>query len=356
VILHVAWKSAVGWSGPVVLQNGQTVPTVILGSPDTVPSVSINVGGLPCQHLLQHCSVDQLLTGLDLAGDCRFSARAASYQRDFWENDAGQCLYAGFLEALGYTKNKVPFRRLAYYAPLQTLESAFINLQPANTLLGLQSFLLGSAGLLPSQRAIFYPAENEVQSLEAAWSSLRSWSGLSGRDWDLFKVRPGNYPVRRIAALSYCLWRYRQEGWLAAWLERVRKAPLRRGWRYLEAALMVAVEGYWASHFDFGPAGKVNNIVLLGRQRAGEIAVNVLLPFTFAWGQRNGDSALTARSLALYRDYRRLEINSIEWHMRRQLGLNSAQIISARQQQGLLHIYKTFCSQGKCTECLLSEI
>ena len=45
--------------------------------------------------------------------------------------------------------------------------------------------------------------------------------------------------------------------------------------------------------------------------------------------------------------------NAIEKHMNNQLGLNSDLVVSARRQQGLIHIYRTLCSQGKCGYCTL---
>ncbi len=106
---------------------------------------------------------------------------------------------------------------------------------------------------------------------------------MSGEAWDTFKVRPGNLPVRRLAAMSYLLLRYREKGLLSGLMDYLD------GWqpespRGLEAGLMVGAEGYWAAELDFGlPAGR-SAPALLGRDRAAEIVVNVLLPFAAAWG------------------------------------------------------------------------
>jgi hypothetical protein len=39
-----------------------------------------------------------------------------------------------------------------------------------------------------------------------------------------------------------------------------------------------------------------------------------------------------------------------------QLGVSSSLINSARRQQGLIHIYRTLCTQGKCSSCPLGGI
>ncbi|HEY87354.1 MAG TPA: hypothetical protein G4O06_04945 [Dehalococcoidia bacterium] len=41
----------------------------------------------------------------------------------------------------------------------------------------------------------------------------------------------------------------------------------------------------------------------------------------------------------------------MERNMCNQLGLDNSLVKSAQQQQGLIHIYNTLCSQGKCYCC-----
>jgi aerobic-type carbon monoxide dehydrogenase small subunit (CoxS/CutS family) len=59
------------------------------------------------------------------------------------------------------------------------------------------------------------------------------------------------------------------------------------------------------------------------------------------------------KAFALYCNYPVATENTIERHMRTQLGVKSALVNSARRQQGLLHLYKRFCTQGRCGECLV---
>lgn len=79
---------------------------------------------------------------------------------------------------------------------------------------------------------------------------------------------------------------------------------------------------YWASHFDFGRCRRISSPTLLGRGRAAEIVVNVILPFAFAWGQFSGETELGKQASNLYLSYGRLAVNSIERHMLAQLGLS----------------------------------
>lgn len=136
-------------------------------------------------------------------------------------------------------------------------------------------------------------------------------------------------------------------------IESVRNAPLEKGYKQLEAGLMIDSEDYWSRHFDFGRQCKSLSPLLVGKSRAADIVVNVLLPFAQAWGTNNKQPELAEKAFALYCSYPAISENTVEKHMRRQLGLKGTQVNSVRRQQGLIHIYKRWCTQGKCQECVL---
>jgi hypothetical protein len=224
----------------------------------------------------------------------------------------------------------------------------------------LQARLLGMAGLLPSQRQDLprarQPDDEWCDRLERLWASLPHPEVMSFNAWHLFKVRPVNSPVRRLAAMSYLIRRYRDRGMRDSWLGLLRETPATQGQRQLEQGFLVTTHGYWAEHFDFGPLRRMRNPTLLGRGRAAEIVVNVLLPFAFAWGRFTGETGLSEPAFTLYLAYTRLAVNSIERHMVAQLGLSHHLVNSARRQQGLIQIYQNLCIQGKCGDCALSQL
>jgi len=121
------------------------------------------------------------------------------------KEEAGQVLFRGMMRALGYAKNTKPFENLADRMPLNSIESRE-GLAPK------QALLLGTAGLLPSQRQQGELAkEKEVQELEQIWQSAgKKVKTMRESDWNLSHIYPNNSPVRRIVALSYLLERYAQ--------------------------------------------------------------------------------------------------------------------------------------------------
>jgi len=357
VVLHVVFWQDVERS--VLLQNGRRIPTLALhrfvAAPERKPRKrSSKAGGweAPCRGAGRRFSGSRLGDIFDRAGDQRFLAGAAGFGEAASRNEASQSLYRGLLRALGYARNKHPMVELAGRLPLSSLEAALPpSLSDDAWLAACQALLIGTAGLLPSQRG--YSANSGwVKRLETIWHGYGEMPIMAAGEWQTFKIRPGNLPVRRLAAMAHLLLRYRREGLLAGLMGLLDGLPgeCPRG---LENGLMVAAEGPWVTELDFGLPAGMNAPALLGTGRAAEIAVNVLLPFAAAWGAGLSRPCLASKARGVYHAYPRLDENTLERHMRRQMGLDRGQVDSARRQQGLLHIFKTLCSQGGCRECEL---
>ena len=365
VILHVVmWHNS---KAATNLHNGKIAPILALdkyigSSSSHWPRLvhSPVSSSMPCHKTVKGLASDSLAQFLDSAGEERFSARAAQFQAELTQTEASQCLYQGVMEALGYAKNKLPMLKLARRLPLNILQSMTQDkISSQERLAQLQALLLGTAGLLPSQRQNRhqeYQDNKWIDKLERIWASYGYTKAMSRDDWQLFKVRPNNFPLRRIAAMSYLILRYRERGMVAEVVDMIKETPVSVGYFRLENGLRVTADGYWASHFDFGLDCRRDNPTLIGRWRAADIAVNVLLPFTLAWSKFNSQPQVERKAFALYHSYRRLAINAIERHMMNQLGLNISLVNSAQRQQGLIHIYNTLCSQGRCNSCRLSQL
>jgi len=365
VILHVVfWNDA---ATAVVLQNGHKVPTLALHKfievhrdryvAPVCPSV---ITLMPCRNTVHRWDSSFMGGVLEEAGEQRFLSRVKDFQEALSRAGAGQTLYEGIMVALGYARNKDAMAALARRMPLHRLEATASGRMPdTECLAGYQARLMGMAGLLPSQQAGWRPtykiADEWVDKLEKAWADGGETAAMSADDWRFFKVRPGNYPSRRIAAMSYLLLYGRGKGLLVGLMNSLDEAAVDVEYRCLEECLLVGAADYWGRYLDFGlPAGRVVP-ALLGRERAADIVVNVLLPLADARGQAEAHPELSEKAFDIYRRYPALAENTIEKHMRRQLGLGRYLVNTARRQQGLLHIYKTRCSQGKCQDCPMSR-
>ncbi len=363
VILHVVmWHNTETMTS---LQNGKEIPILALQKYMKIPAAELpklasfpTVLNVPCREGTQRLTADAIVGFLDRAGEERFSMKASRFQTDLAQTEASQCLYQGIMGALGYSKNKLPFLELARRLSLQTLASmAQSDISDEQYLARQQALLLGTAGLLPLLRHAECRGnrwdDRWLDGLEGLWSFHRT-EGMSPDAWHLFKVRPSNSPIRRLVAMSYLLLRYRESGILEGLVNLVRETSISQDTHKLEEGLLVTIDEHWATHFDFG-SSRIRSLTLLGSGRAGDIVVNVLLPFTFAWGRFTSRSGLERQALDLYRRYPKLIGNSIERHMTGQLGFSRRLVNSAQRQQGLIHIYNTLCTQGKCNGCRLSQ-
>jgi hypothetical protein len=352
VVLQVAWKADRGI--PARTQNGRAIPTVLLekltqvGAGEPAPSAA-----LACRDYAAKRGAGQLEEILDQAGEQRFALKSRAFQAELLTTPSEQVLYSGLAQALGYSHNQHAFKDFAQRAPL----SAGYDLcgpEAVPDLNRIQSFLLGSAGMLPSQRGIKLVSEGYIENLEGIWSENR-WQALAPLPgWEWYKVRPGNYPVRRLIVLSQWLWQARITEWQANFLYPVIwNAPAQARIKLIHN-LRVDSHPYWSYHFDFGRPLTPSGSALLGGDRIGDMIINIILPFLLAWAGSHSQPELAERSLIMYRQHPALEVNSIQRHMSAQLAIPSKSLNSACRQQGLLHIYKTFCTQGRCVECPLS--
>jgi len=349
IALHVVcWHDN---QSPTTLQNGKTVPTIclspFLGNHSDGLNQHINLSGdfsYSCPEAKRYSNSDSMNKLLTLTGEERFMAKAALFRQALEKEEAGQVLFRSIARALGYAQNAEPCEELANRLSLKFLEKG-----EAATDLIRQAFILGTAGLLPSQR--HRPVEyRETDELEGIWQSMSIPETMNKDDWCFFRVRPDNFPTRRLVSLSYLLARYHQTGLLRGMLQLVRKAPTKAEHRWLETGLVIAGQGYWRNHFDFGILKKRSS-ALLGRERASEIVINVILPFACVWGEISSDLILKRKAAEIYRRYPRPEENELTRHMKQQLLLKPDTRLSACQQQGLIHIFKTYCRLRNCTAC-----
>ena len=358
VILHVVMKS--DRKKATYLENGRSIPTLALNKyiGSSIPLVDPRtVSNTPCSGCCASLPSDIIAQFLDSAGKQRFLTKADNFEADIAQVGANQSLYQGIMGALGYYKNRRHFLELARRLPIRLLESISEGkISDEECLIRQQALILGIAGLLPSQRDNGHQDKLDdewIGMLEKLWASFHSIETIPPNSWHLFRIRPNNFHIRRLIAMSYLLLRYRRKGMLEEMVNIIKETPLNKGHRRLEAALVVITDGYWASHFDFGSSSRIESPSLLGRGRAADIVVNVLLPFVFVWGKLNSQPELSWKAFALYHNYPRLSVNTMERHMIKQSGLDSSLVNSAQRQQGLIHIYNTLCTQGKCDCCPL---
>ncbi len=368
VIMHVVmWHND---NVTTVLENGKKIPLLALYKFNIETTYEewsdlkrpYNIITMPCRRVAQHPDNRDIINeSLDKTGEDRFFNKVSSFRADFTEMEADESLYRGIMGALGYSRNKQSFIELAHHLPLKTLtEILNYNIPEEECLTRQQSLLLGTSGLLPSQYENSQMSNKLnsiwINKLETLWKSYNQNYIMPSDSWYFCNIRPGNSPILRLLAISFLLLRYRQKGLLEGLTGLIRESFLKQDYHKLQQGLIVDPSDYESGNYSPALFNGSESTALLGRNRADDIIINILLPFSFAWGNFTSQPELEWISLEFYRHYPKLATNTIERHMIKQLGLENRQINSARRQQGLIRIYKNFCTEGKCNDCLLSQL
>jgi hypothetical protein len=339
ILQVVLWDDS---KSPAQLQNGNSIPTLSLhsylnGSMDelAVRAEEQQVPSLPCRGIGNTLGDGKIGGILDQYGKERFYVKSAYFEVELILEEPAQVLYRGIMGSLGYTKNKAAFQELARRLPLRVIESIIGERQSEDRILILQALFLGAAGLLPSQYEWKCKSVNssEISQLENVWQSLKVKTAMSYADWHFFRMHPKNFPTSRLLAAASLFDQYLDNGLLEEVMDLVRKASPGKGSTSIEKGIIIPE--------------------LLGQGRAREIAVNVILPFSLAWAQTNTQQRLKQHVLELYQKYPKSGENQITRYLGKLLwDDNKAKSInSAQRQQGMIHLYKTFCQEQRCRVC-----
>ncbi|UCE07315.1 MAG: DUF2851 family protein [bacterium] len=301
----------------------------------------------------------------------RLQAKADRFTEQRETNSWNQIVYIGIMEALGYSKNQIPFRKLAQQIPFEALMREFYGITKNESLYRPLGLLMGAAGLLPSQDSYFdwrkikdQETQTYVSQLEDVWAEYSTRLGLKPmqqQEWHFFRLRPSNFPTRRLAGASLILQQFVKEGILDKILKIIEglKDNHLQLIKELEKLFTCQTGGYWATHYRVEEKApeliNEKSATLVGKERARDIVINIVLPVVLAYAAEIEDSLLRINILQLYQAYPKVSSNSIIKKMSKQLFgdiKGTSQFINtAARQQGLIHLYKLYCHRGECERC-----
>ncbi|MGB9594900.1 MAG: DUF2851 family protein [Candidatus Poribacteria bacterium] len=350
-ILHIALLDG-GTNLLSKKQNGEYIPNLILGDYlDGTISKLLKAMNEKDKH--NQCPVNINPNIIDQAGVDRLKIKSNWMTEQLINKDKDQVLYEGIMDALGYSKNRKQFQDLAQKVPISLL----IGQKPEK----IQAMLFGTAGLLPDNKDKLDKETNEyLEIIFPIWDEIKHQFQdklMSKEEWRFFRLRPDNFPTRRIAGISFILCNLEpkkdslSERILSVFdkeTESIKKLFIK-----LKAIIKPKVYGYWASHFDFGSKRYTQSDFIIGDNRTDDIIVNVIFPF--AYFQMLDDEKSAEKVIKLWAKYGRLQDNTITRYFSNRLFQSEKEYLSivnsALRQQGLIHIYKSFCSVNNCHNC-----
>ncbi|MCX6149737.1 MAG: DUF2851 family protein [Ignavibacteriales bacterium] len=299
---------------------------------------------------IKELSLKEPVIKYDLTSE--FLAREFTYNdfkiKELWQ----QVFYEFIFEALGYSKNKNAMIHLAQFANTEFITSME---NSENINLTIQSCLFNIAGIIPEELKLSENLDNKyLEYIIEFWNSIKEkYDGrtLNFTDWHFFRQRPQNFPTIRIAGGSILLRKIIFEGLidnLISRFERIRDIDVLI--KAVKTLFIVNADGYWKDHFNFGERSNQEIKYFIGSSRADEIIVNVVLPFVSIYGDIFGKNELKKKVENVYSIYSQNEDNSIVKFMADSLLMENASKNSVISQ-GLLELFRTYCSKNKCLQC-----
>lgn len=319
---------------------------------------------------LPHARFEELL---NTAGDARVQVKMDRFHDRIIQNGYEQTFYEGIAEALGYPANKQPFRELAQRVPVEDLVRLIPETgTPAERARPLQAILLGVSGLLDSR----FPPSDELagESLQYVGQLRALWKQKGGPwrdrvmpadDWKFGRMRPANFPYRRIAALSHLVLEHQPRGLFEDFISFVdtmvsiceAKGYNERTGKKVARFFYLETDDYWTRHYTPGGKKLQGNQKLIGPDRAREIYINIAIPICLIYARASRSQPLEA---FLHRGFSTPSPHADnQWlrFMKRYILGDEERLLSSlksdRQTQGLMQVYQDFCTRNKnnCLRC-----
>ncbi len=266
-----------------------------------------------------------------------------------------QLFYEMIFEALGYSKNKSIMLKLA--------QSVDINLilrlgNDSDFLTRIESLLFHVSGLMPEINVDNNSSEY-VKKLKSEWEVLqRIYDGemYDETNWHFFKLRPQNFPTIRIAGGTRFLDKLLHDGIIENIIKKIDEIRNPKVLiNSIRSLFVLPSDGYWQKHFVFEEKSQSDVKYFIGASRADEILVNVILPYFSVYFDLFGKTELSKKVLKIYNIYQQKSDNKIVRDVAHGLGMNDY-IKRTVYSQGMIELFRSFCSKGKCLECEIGKI
>jgi hypothetical protein len=287
-----------------------------------------------------------------------------------------QLLYEAICEGFGYSSNKRPFIELARRLPLVLILS-FLPKQDINSPLEggrgvsahwIQALLFGVSGLLPEtpgvQNSVCPETEKYLTELLSLWEMLAPCldvKPMKPEEWHFFRLRPSNFPTRRLAALSYLILNYRAQPLFESYLQLFKLISahperITQSARLLERTLEIPATGYWKGRYRFGKSVfPDHDHLFLGQSRIRDIIISAIFPVFLLYALHTSQPELESLILNLYEHFPSPPWNRITKRICEQLFSHHKQaphkMKTAIIYQGMIHFHRHYCYLPACRNC-----
>lgn len=336
VILHVVAKD----DAPVRRTNGELIPQLVLEvSPQFNADYASLVGAtieVPCATKIKqvpHLTIVEWVEGLAferLHGKVERIHQLLDSFNGSWED----VCYVTLARNFGFGINNDAFERLARRTPLRLLG------KHSDSVLQIEALLFGQAGMLDAQKPGMDSYYNQLCTEYAFLSNKFQLTPMEKESWKLFRIRPQNFPYRRIAMLAQFI-----EGGFRM-MNRILEAE---GEKEMRSLFEVELSGYWTKHYTFGKPNE-RTTATLSSSSIDIILINTVAPLLYAYGELTGNYEMTDKAIKLLEDLR-AESNSIVSHFVA-YGIDCPDALTS---QALVQLKREYCDARKCIYCKIGH-
>lgn len=248
-------------------------------------------------------------------------------------NNWEEACYVTLARALGTGTNGDAFQRLALSVPLRVIA------KHSDSILAIESLLFGQAGFLDAEDGDSY-----YKQLKREYDFLCNKFGLKAPadlNWKLARMRPSNFPHRRIALLAAFLHRGFN---LFSALLNARSADEAR------ELFNVELTGYWTAHFNFSRQTEISSSGKMSLSTLDSLVINMAVPLIYCYGAAHPDIAESAscqdRAVA-FLEQLKPERNFIT-QMFEKGGIRCKDAFTS---QALIQLRRSYCETRKCIYC-----
>ena len=339
VVLHVVERD----DCTVARSNGEAIAQLVMPCAADFSKVYERMVGVPGSELpcaghivdLESIYITDWLTRLAFDRLNEKADRILGYL-DRAGGDWGQAIFVTLARALGFSTNSEPFEQLAAATPLRRL------MKHCDSPVSIEGALFGQAGFLDS-----VPAEaaddTYVQRLREEHAFMTHKYGLqrpSSLAWKSGRMRPQNFPHRRIATLAAMVADNFDIGYR---LTSVTSADEAR------SLFDIDLKGYWAHRFNFGePACRSTKA--LSDSSVNILLINVAAPVLYAFGQRNGRPELCTAATDILQSLPPEDNNIIRIFTA--VGIACPDALTS---QAMIQLRRQYCQPRKCLYCRIGH-
>lgn len=331
VILHVCFSANTN----VIRQDGSLIPTVelknrintsaLLGYQNLMQEQAF----VPCANLLSSVDDFTKATWIERMLVERIEERCETfkYYLEKTNGNWNQSFYAAIVRAFGMPLNKEAFEEIAFALPFEIVH------RHVDSLFQLEALFFGTAGLLKESEEV----NAYVEGLQKEYTFLSTKYSLSpiSSQFRFGRMRPMSLPSVKLAQLA-ALWHH-SPNLVVDVLELPELETIKK-------KLKFETSDYWKTHYSLYKES-VSVSKELSNTAIQLLLLNAIIPFSFFYQKfkQNGNTEVALNYLTELES----EKNSIilEW---KKLGVK---VEDAYSSQGVLHLYKYYCSKKMCLSC-----